>query len=42
MLWPRTLELLDIQGGVERFIAAGMRRALGARILADGKQLVHA
>ena len=40
VLWPRTLELLDIQGGVERFIAAGSP-ALGARIVADGKQLVH-
>ena len=40
VLWPRTLELLDIQGGVERFVAAGMP-ALGARILADGRQLVH-
>ena len=40
VLWPRTLELLDIQGGVERFIAAGAP-ALGARILADGKPLVH-
>ena len=40
VLWPRTLELLDIQGGVERFIAAGSP-ALGARILADGKQLVR-
>ena len=40
VLWPRTLELLDIQGGVERFIAAGSP-ALGARILADGRQLVR-
>jgi 2-polyprenyl-6-methoxyphenol hydroxylase-like FAD-dependent oxidoreductase len=40
VLWPRTLELLDIQGGVERFVAAGSP-ALGARILADGKQLVR-
>ncbi len=40
VLWPRTLELLGIQGGVERFIAAGSP-ALGARILADGRQLVR-
>ncbi len=40
VLWPRTLELLDIEGGVERFIAAGSP-ALGARILADGKPLVR-
>ncbi len=40
VLWPRTLELLDIQGGVERFLAAGSP-ALGARILADGRQLVQ-
>jgi 2-polyprenyl-6-methoxyphenol hydroxylase-like FAD-dependent oxidoreductase len=38
VLWPRTLELLDIQGGVDRFVAAGMP-ARGARILADGKPL---
>src|SRR5664279_5693853 len=40
VLWPRTLEMLDIQGGVERFVAAGSP-ALGARILANGKQLVR-
>ena len=40
VLWPRTLELLDIQGDVESFLAAGAR-ALGARILVDGKPLVQ-
>lgn len=40
VIWPRTLELLDIQGCALPFVAAGMK-ALGARILADGKTLVH-
>lgn len=40
MLWPRTLELLDIQGCVQPFLDAGMK-ALGVRILADGNALVH-
>lgn len=40
VLWPRTLELLDIHGCVQPFVAAGMQ-ATGARILAEGKVLVH-
>lgn len=40
VLWPRTLELLDVAGGVQDFIAAGMRGA-GARMRASGKELVH-
>ena len=40
VLWPRTLELLDILGDAKRFIAAGLP-ALGARILVDGKTLVQ-
>ena len=40
VIWPRTLELLDIQGCAQAFLAAGMK-AVGARMLADGKTLVH-
>lgn len=40
VIWPRTLELLDIQGCVQPFLAAGLK-AVGARILAEGKTLVH-
>lgn len=40
VLWPRTLELLEIQGCVHDFIAAGMRGA-GAHMRAGGKELVH-
>ncbi len=40
VLWPRTLELLDIQGCVLPFLDAGLR-AVGARIFAEGKELVH-
>jgi 2-polyprenyl-6-methoxyphenol hydroxylase-like FAD-dependent oxidoreductase len=40
VLWPRTLELLDIQGCAQPFVDAGMK-AVGARIVADGKLLVH-
>ena len=40
VLWPRTLELLDVQGCAQPFIAAGVK-ATGARIVAEGKQLAH-
>jgi len=40
VLWPRTLELLDIQGYAELFIEAGLK-VRDARILADEKELVH-
>jgi 2-polyprenyl-6-methoxyphenol hydroxylase-like FAD-dependent oxidoreductase len=40
VLWPRTLELLDIQGCAKPFIEAGMK-ARGSRIYADGNMLVH-
>jgi 2-polyprenyl-6-methoxyphenol hydroxylase-like FAD-dependent oxidoreductase len=40
VLWPRTLELLDIQGCAQPFVDAGIR-ATCARIVADGKLLVH-
>jgi 2-polyprenyl-6-methoxyphenol hydroxylase-like FAD-dependent oxidoreductase len=40
VIWPRTLELLDIQGCVQPFIDAGMP-AHGARIVAGGHTLVH-
>ena len=39
VLWPRTLELLDIQQCVQPFLDAGMK-AVSARILAEGKELV--
>ncbi|AMM26358.1 FAD-dependent monooxygenase [Variovorax sp. PAMC 28711] len=41
VLWPRTLEMLDVQRCVQPFLDAGVP-AVGARILADGKVLVHA
>ena len=41
VIWPRTLELLDIQGCAERFVAAGLP-AHGARVIGDGQELVHA
>lgn len=40
VLWPRTLELLDIQGGSGAFVAAGTP-ARGARILVDGQTVIH-
>jgi 2-polyprenyl-6-methoxyphenol hydroxylase-like FAD-dependent oxidoreductase len=40
VLWPRTLELLDIHGCVQPFLDAGMK-GRGARVFADGKELVH-
>ena len=40
VIWPRTLELLDIQGCVQAFVAAGMKGS-GVRMLAGGKELVH-
>ncbi len=40
VIWPRTLELLDIQGCAEAFVAAGLKGA-GARMLAGGRELVH-
>jgi 2-polyprenyl-6-methoxyphenol hydroxylase-like FAD-dependent oxidoreductase len=40
VLWPRTLELLQIQGCASPFIAAGMR-GRGARIFAEGNLLVQ-
>ena len=40
-LWPWTLELMDIQGCLQGFLDAGMEGE-GARILADGHELVHA
>jgi len=40
VIWPRTLELLDIQGCAQAFVAAGMRGA-GARMLAGGKEIVR-
>jgi 2-polyprenyl-6-methoxyphenol hydroxylase-like FAD-dependent oxidoreductase len=40
VVWPRTLELLDIEGCAQPFIDAGMQ-AKGARITAHGKMLVH-
>jgi 2-polyprenyl-6-methoxyphenol hydroxylase-like FAD-dependent oxidoreductase len=41
VIWPRTLELLDIQGCAQAFIDAGVR-ASGARILSEGRELAHA
>lgn len=40
VIWPRTLELLDIQGCAQPFIDAGLH-AKAARIVADGKEHVH-
>jgi 2-polyprenyl-6-methoxyphenol hydroxylase-like FAD-dependent oxidoreductase len=41
VIWPRTLELLDIQRCAQDFVDAGVR-ATGARILGKGRELVHA
>ncbi len=41
VIWPRTLELLDIQGCAPVFVDAGLRCG-GARILGEGHELVHA
>ncbi|PLC49123.1 monooxygenase [Pollutimonas subterranea] len=40
VLWPRTLEMLDIQGCVQPFIETGMK-ATGVRILDRHHTLVH-
>ena len=40
VLWPRTLELLDVQGCVRPFLAAGIE-GRGAHIRANGRELVH-
>jgi 2-polyprenyl-6-methoxyphenol hydroxylase-like FAD-dependent oxidoreductase len=40
VVWPRTLELLDVQGCVRGFLDAGLE-GTGARILADDRELVH-
>ena len=40
VIWPRTLELLDIHGCAQAFLDAG-RPAIGARILAETKPLVE-
>jgi 2-polyprenyl-6-methoxyphenol hydroxylase-like FAD-dependent oxidoreductase len=40
VLWPRTLELLAIQGCATAFVDAGLK-GRGARITADGRELVH-
>lgn len=40
VIWPRTLELLDIHGCAQRFLDAG-HPAIGARILAETKPLVE-
>ena len=40
IVWPRTLELLDIEGCVESFLSTGMKGS-GVRIFADGRELVH-
>ncbi len=40
VVWPRTLELLDIQGCVQGFLEAGLE-GTGARIQAGGQELVH-
>ncbi len=41
VIWPRTLELLDIHGCAQAFIDAGVR-VTGARILGEGRELAHA
>lgn len=41
VIWPRTLELLDIHGCAQVFVDTGVR-ARGARILGEGRELVHA
>jgi len=40
VIWPRTLELLDIQRCVQPFLDIGLK-ATGARIRANGDTLVH-
>jgi 2-polyprenyl-6-methoxyphenol hydroxylase-like FAD-dependent oxidoreductase len=40
VIWPRTLELLDIQGCAQPFIEAGVK-GRGARIFAEHKMLAH-
>ncbi len=40
VLWPRTLEMLDIHGCAQPFLDAGMK-ATGARIFAGQRMLVH-
>jgi 2-polyprenyl-6-methoxyphenol hydroxylase-like FAD-dependent oxidoreductase len=40
VIWPRTLELLDIQGCAQPFLEAG-HNAVGARIVAEGKLLTE-
>src|SRR6185437_12693770 len=40
VIWPRTLELLDIQGCAQNFINAGIK-GRGTRILANGREIVH-
>ncbi len=40
VLWPRTLELLDIEGCVDQFVQAGIRGS-GARIRAHRGELAH-
>lgn len=40
VIWPRTLELLDIQGCAQSFIDAGIK-GTGARIFAEHTMLVH-
>jgi 2-polyprenyl-6-methoxyphenol hydroxylase-like FAD-dependent oxidoreductase len=41
VIWPRTLELLDIQGCAQAFVDAGVHVS-GARILGEGRELAHA
>jgi 2-polyprenyl-6-methoxyphenol hydroxylase-like FAD-dependent oxidoreductase len=41
VIWPRTLELLDIQGCAPALVGAGVP-VRGARILGEGRELVHA
>jgi 2-polyprenyl-6-methoxyphenol hydroxylase-like FAD-dependent oxidoreductase len=41
VIWPRTLEMLDIYDCAQPFVDAGMK-ALGARIIAQNHVLVHA
>src|ERR1700754_2259116 len=41
VMWPRTLELFDIEGCVKSFLDAGMQ-GRRVRIVSDGKTLLHA
>jgi 2-polyprenyl-6-methoxyphenol hydroxylase-like FAD-dependent oxidoreductase len=41
VIWPRTLELLDIQGCAPALVGPGVP-VRGARILGEGRELVHA